>query len=73
MNNLKICFLLVISLWINDAIAVDLSGITVDDLMLFYNYLLETAPIIAGSLIIPLALYYGGMFIVSSVYSMFRT
>lgn len=71
MNKLKLLILIALSFAVSDVMAVDLSGVTSADILLFYNYLTQMLPTISGYLITPLALYYSGQFIVSAVYSMF--
>ena len=71
MNKLKLFILSTLLFWVSDILAVDLSGITPDDMQLFFNYLVLTIPILGGMLITPLAIYYGSQFVISAIYSMF--
>lgn len=71
MKQLKHITLLALTLWISDVPAVDLSGITPQDMQLFFNYLALTPPLITGMVITPIALYHAAVWLISSIYSMF--
>lgn len=74
MKKLNPVTLLVLALCISDipaVFAVDLSGITPDDMKLFFNYLALTPALIAGMLVTPVALYHLAFWLASAIYSMF--
>lgn len=71
MKQLKHIILLALTFWISDVPAVDLSGITPQDMQLFFNYLALTPPLIAGMVITPVSLYHAGVWLISAIYSAF--
>lgn len=65
---------LALTLWLSNipvVFAVDLSGITPEDMQLFFNYLARAPAYIIGGLYFPIALYHAAVYFVSAVYSAF--
>lgn len=65
---------LALILWLSNipvVFAVDLSGITPEDMQLFFNYLARAPAYIIGGLYFPIALYHAAVYLVSAVYSAF--
>ncbi len=72
--NFSTKLILALTFWFGNipfAYAADISGITPQDIQLFYNYLIVVYPLIVGYLLAPIALYFGGYWLISVIYSSF--